>query len=459
MQLTLHLEQGTFAGETRSVTADRFVIGRGADSDWTLADPEQRLSRQHCIIERRGDGFSVKDVSRNGVYVNGASSPLGQGRERRLADGDQLSIGPYVIRIALQTDEAAPAPVRDDNQWFDPTHIPRAEPKEGAGRIFDKTWLGTQDMERADHRRSSLPSKPDKRFQVGPEHRPVKLDTLEGDKTPGDDGVPLFDQADSDRPPADETFDPPAEDARNEALPDDPFAAFNDEPADETASTEAPPPSAPPPVETAPAPAPAAGGGEAQPGDRALIDAFLKGAGLAPDALDVDDAEAFMQEAGARLSELVNGLVQLLRARTTVKSTARIERTMLGADHNNPLKFADSLDEALIAVLVRGRSGFMEPETAIQSGFRDLQEHEIALLDAMQVAVRSLLQNFDPENFEMRMEAENALAALVSGGRQAKCWKLFKARYEDIASQAEREFLGAVGRDFARAYENNLRRR
>jgi type VI secretion system FHA domain protein len=192
--------------------------------------------------------------------------------------------------------------------------------------------------------------------------------------------------------------------------------------------------------------------------DTRLVEAFLAGAGLDATTLSIDDPEAFMQAAGARLRDMAEGLVQLLNARASVKNVARVERTTIGRDHNNPLKYSVTPEEALMAVLRPRGPGFLSPEAAVRGGFRDIQEHEMALLDAMQVALRALLQRFEPGSFEKQLEAENLFSTLVAGGRRAKCWDAFKARYAQIASEAERAFLGEVGADFSRGYEVRMRR-
>ena len=99
MKLVLHLENG---GEQRPVTGERFTIGRAQENDWVLPDPEQHLSRQHCVIERRGAAWCVVDTSANGVFVNGETSPLGRGQERGLGHGDRLQLGSYVIAVAIE---------------------------------------------------------------------------------------------------------------------------------------------------------------------------------------------------------------------------------------------------------------------------------------------------------------------------------------------------------------------
>lgn len=460
MSLILHLE----GGEQRPVTGARFTIGRAQENDWVLPDPEQHLSRQHCVIERRGAAYCVVDTSANGVFVNGEATPVGRGSERGLGHGDRLQLGSYVIAVALGG--AAPAATPERGKMFDPTHLPKAAAKDGAGRVFDHTWVSSrEELGRADHR--AMPTgRPDPRFQTSPDHRPVDLGKIVPEAGLFDSGLPepvapetvpekaveagLFD---SDQTPA--VPEGPAEAAEPAIDPLDPFAGASI-PAPPVAVAPSPPvqpepPVAPPPVmtpipEVAPAP------------DRRLLDAFLEGAGLGADGLAIDDEEAFMRNAGARLRELTEGLVQLLAARASVKNVARVERTTIGRDLNNPLKYAVTPTEALQAVLEGRGPGFLAPEAAVRGGFRDIQEHEMALLDGLQVALRALLERFEPEGFERQLEAENLFATLVAGGRRAKCWDAFKARYAQIAGEAEREFLGEVGADFARSYEARTRR-
>ena len=479
MRLVLHLENG---GEQRAVTRDRFTIGRAQENDWVLPDPEQHLSRQHCVIERRGSAWCVVDTSANGVFVNGEPSPVGRGRERGLGHGDRLQVGSYGFRVAIEgAAPAAPAPER--GRMFDPTHVPKAAAKEGAGRVFDHTWVGNREaLGAADHRGSPIGRSPDPRYQTPPEHRPVDLGRIVPEarlfdtEPPGEPPAsppPAAEAVPVGPPPSASLFDGPVDAATPE-----PFAAEPTDIHDPFALRPAPAPVAPPPAAVAPPPVPpvqapppeppAAAPSDAPPqpavepasdvSDTRLIEAFLEGAGLGAHGMPIDDPEAFMREAGARLRELTDGLVQLLNARASLKNAARIERTTIGRDLNNPLKYSIGPGEALLAVLVGRGPGFLPPEAAVRGGFRDLQEHEIALLDAMQVALRALLQRFEPGGFERQLEAENLFSTLIGGGRRAKCWDAFKSRYERIASEAEREFLGEVGADFARGYEARTRR-
>ena len=80
------------------------VIGRARKADWILPDASRFLSSEHCRVSRTGNGFEIVVLSANGVVHNGKS--LGAGKSARLAGGDQLEIGPYIMLVSLSPDSA-----------------------------------------------------------------------------------------------------------------------------------------------------------------------------------------------------------------------------------------------------------------------------------------------------------------------------------------------------------------
>src|SRR5688572_10338311 len=77
----------------------RTVIGRADSCD--LALPSDSVSRVHCVIEGRADGYWISDRSRHGTAVNGQRVD----DSRRLDEGDDLGIGTY--RAMFSTREEA----------------------------------------------------------------------------------------------------------------------------------------------------------------------------------------------------------------------------------------------------------------------------------------------------------------------------------------------------------------
>ena len=70
------------------------VIGRATDAGVQLTDTS--VSRRHAEVRPSGDGFVVVDLgSTNGTRVNGA----GLSSERKLADGDTISVGDSLLRF------------------------------------------------------------------------------------------------------------------------------------------------------------------------------------------------------------------------------------------------------------------------------------------------------------------------------------------------------------------------
>ena len=68
-------------------------IGRLPECDVAVSDPN--VSRRHAEVRRRGNDFIVVDLgSTNGTKVNGAGV-----RERRLVDGDDITVGGTHIRF------------------------------------------------------------------------------------------------------------------------------------------------------------------------------------------------------------------------------------------------------------------------------------------------------------------------------------------------------------------------
>ena len=45
-------------------------IGRSADNDWVLPDPERFVSSRHAVIESHGPEFVLTDTSTNGTFIN-----------------------------------------------------------------------------------------------------------------------------------------------------------------------------------------------------------------------------------------------------------------------------------------------------------------------------------------------------------------------------------------------------
>ena len=275
-------------------------------------------------------------------------------------------------------------------------------------------------------------------------------------------------------PPSAPPLAPPAPaDASPFAEPSDPAPALAPVPAGYSpqsypAQAPQPQPSQPYPAQTYPAqtyppqtyppapafaPPPEAGSGAAAAGDALLLAALLRGVGL-PGAQPGDPA-AMMLALGQAFRALVSGLRAVLIARASIKSEFRIEQTMIRARGNNPLKFSAGDDDALAALLGAGRRSDMSPAEAVADALRDIRLHELASMNAMQAAVRALLEGLDPAKLRAATEQGGALSVLPAQ-RKARAWDAYETLYAGTVRALSDDFDSLFGKAFARAYERAL---
>ena len=467
-------------------------IGRGAECDWQLDDPDQYMSRRHCVISGQDGQFTVTDASRGGLFIDGKDTALGAGAAAILENGTRLRLGDVVIRVELSgaardapNRQAAPLPAgfgTDDFFAARPPAPPAPPRPQGLPQPFERAPTPF-----APPVAEARPAPPqfDDPFSMDPVATPAAPDAR-----PPAQAATLndfsFDFGPSPMPAAQMNDQSPARAAPAEPWAAEPLQALpplSEPPAPEPASdparmrerAPAPPADPPPSVATLPTPpplvlAPAASAtpepmatqpqiGQARPGpnDEQMMAAFFRGLGIEAPAGRNADPLAEMEAFGARFRLLAEGLVQLLRTRAREKSSVRVAQTVIGAADVNPLKFLPGTDEAIAALVAPRGKGYLGPDEAIGAAFRDLSDHQMRTWTALQSALRQMIDRFDPAAFEADIQAVGLVKSLISGSQSARLWQLYTERYRDIAKSAEERFLGDVGADFRDAYEGNRR--
>ena len=213
----------------------------------------------------------------------------------------------------------------------------------------------------------------------------------------------------------------------------------------------APPGAARPAAASAPARATAPGS------EDELLAAFLRGLGTPNLQLQGISAET-MELIGLLLREAVQGTLDLLLARAMTKREIRADVTMIVGRDNNPLKFSPDVAVALVHLLTPQGRGFMPPLAAMQDAYDDLRSHTFGFMAGMRAALAGVLARFDPANLETRLTQKTMLDSLLPMNRRAKLWDLFAERYHEISQEAEEDFHTLFGREFLRAYEEQVAR-
>jgi type VI secretion system protein len=477
----------------RIEVADHLTIGRGSDNDLVLSDPERHLSKNHCAIAFDGRTYTVTDMSTNGVFLNNGPERLPRGTPVPLAEGNLLRLGDYTITItaiapsgpAHAAPYAAPlghaphaAPASDDALFGDPLADP--DPFAGPDPFAARP---TPSLQTPSHPMPSYPmsghpmsghatphdSGDDELFGAPSGSKPAASgplipddDDLFGDHRPAE---PWQGASQADHAPSDQAFFAPPK-ATIETIPDDwdlsdlgvspakpartPPHPVDEGFAEPLLGTPHPTPATPAPrINSPPA-------GPASAGDAGAIASFLAAAGLAGTTLSDAEKAALMRLAGEALLSTVQGLTDILAARSTTKQEFRIERTTLGARNNNPLKFSASIEEAMRVMLLGRVPGFLTATQAIEEALGDVKSHQLAVLAGMQVALTTVIARFDPAKLEQRLEQKSLIDGILPSARKARYWELFKGLYKEIATELEDDFQSLFGAEFARAYKEQI---
>lgn len=545
LKLTITSYQRLSPGQETSKLLDNgaISIGRSAQNDWILQDPERILSGKHCTIHHQGGDYFLTDTSTNGVFLNNSEERIGRNQVVKLKDGDHFILGEYEIAATVMAPAAElmePEPEEPEEAEGPLTDImpppilgpdiaaiegPRPSDmadiaKPSFADILSEVSLGKPHAPGTPARGivTEPPSDllaPDRAFfeppalvseTPTPEPAPpapptppqaAATDFAAPTPPPEPFTTPVLPPPDRAEPlpaaAAEPTEEPPPPEEAP-LIPEDwwltpsaapqpttmpslepivapprpgaPLAVLESSAEPRTPPPPTPPekPTAPPPIErsaAAPPPAPVAPAAPSGPDAEALLRIFLERSGLTHTALTVDQLPEILANLGMVFRETVQGLMDILQARSDVKSEFRLDRTTIGPIENNPLKTPPgqtplSPEMVMALLLVRQKDAYMSPQQAVHEGFQDIKAHQYAVWEGVRAAMTHLLERFDPHNLETRLQ-QTVLDSILPVNRKAKYWDLFTSEYQAIAHEAEEDFNELFGNEFVRAYEQHLR--
>lgn len=459
-------------------------IGRAPNNQLVLPDPEKFISRVHASIICEAGHYFIEDSSTGGTFLNDSDIPLQQSRAP-LSGGEKIRIGEYELLATIAESAAAgfagniEQPVRQldfaQDSVLDGPFVPSQPAASQPKADFFSSFV-EQPESSVIHQSFSPPQIAETPGNAGVDDLDFgdllsKLDELPGAGNPtgsnqATDLPPLpadFFAEEAPKPAetspfqptdASETPWPPFPETPADVPQVSPFAVPDPEPmalqeqavepvfpvhpAEHAERVEpAEPPARPTPARAA---SPTA--------DDELLREFLAGAGIAdPHFLPPEQWPALMRTSGELLRSMVQGLMQVLRARAELKSQFRVSVTTMRSVDNNPLKFTPSVDDAIKLILAPTNPGFLPPKQAVSEGFNDIMNHQIAMTAGIQAALAEILRSFDPQLIE-KTQADGVLFQ-----KKAKCWEYYVEKYPQLKAVAQEEFFGDA---FADAYEKQM---
>jgi len=418
LQITSH--QSANLGDNASHEFDEAggTIGRAAGCSWTLSDPERFVSGTHASICFRGGKFLLIDNSTNGVFMNGSVEAVGRGNSVELCQGAALQIGDYTISVAIEQTEAAVDPWGWENEagleslGSDPTPTNPTIPggaSEGANQsMFD----------------GPLPEIDD-----GKKNKIEPLDVKMDDVIPTN----WWDEQDANVTQPGERLD--ADSVEQEVdvqVPPKPIqdnGLIPNHPAVETLAADA---------------------------NVNGLEIILQGLGIGMEEIPPDKAREIMKSFGEIFRVVVQGLMEVLAARSELKAELRMPLTTIHPVENNPLKFSPTPEMAIRTLLVEQGSGYLPPLAAIREGFQDIKDHQLALMAGMQAGFNELLRQFDPDFVENTLAKGKKKGGVLGFVANDNLWETYAEHYNRVADGMTENFNRIVGDEFARAYEEQI---
>ncbi|HEX8446837.1 MAG TPA: type VI secretion system-associated FHA domain protein TagH [Sphingomonas sp.] len=478
MRLRLfHRDDLTNQIDSRTLDEGELSIGRDARADWTVADPERGISRNHLTIVCRNGSVTVRDTSANGVFLGEPRQRIERDRPVPVGPGESIHFGHFVLMVEdgasdrrTGIDPIPPAAVERGSPFGAPAGLeaPHPEPRHrrldpfgsalrpdplvgGEHRPRDDgdsdVWERRSDGRRDDWNAAAANRRPD----------PPKIG---GDR---EWVVPPAEPADAgygfDAPFSSPILHQPAVSARATEIPSDWDMV---EPA---AADVAPPPAPPPgiaasPVAIPPDPAPAprtptpppTPAGPTPAGDDTLFDAFCAGAGLSPTAFAMEDRAAVMERLGQVYRQAILGLADVMGERTALKDAYRMSRTAVRPEANNPFRWVPP-QRIAVDLLRTDDSGYTTGAPAVRDAFHEVKSHLLCMLAGMRAALGATFDILGPDDIERRIAGRNYL---IRAQRDAAAWTEYAERHAAVRHEAEDSSEGAINAAFRSAYERQL---
>lgn len=153
------------------------------------------------------------------------------------------------------------------------------------------------------------------------------------------------------------------------------------------------------------------------------------------------------------VKETVSGMMRTLRARSEIKSEFRMNMTTIQSAENNPLKFSVTPEDAIENMFAKQGKAYLSPVDAINDGFADISDHQVALFDAMKAAYEHIFGQFDPEFLAKKFERTAGKRFL---GGKVKKWEAYSHLYSEYKEDNDKTFKRLFGEVFADAYERRM---
>jgi type VI secretion system protein len=428
--------------QTINLDSSGGTLGRATDNHFVIYDPEQFASRYHARIFIHQGAWYIEAMSSAGTMVNN-DIELFKGQSHPLRHGDILSIGECEIDLQII-----------QQPQVNPQHLQEPAPNPWANQKVDQpVAAGSFNIDDffsdgAPPPQEVIPQDPQTPEVIQPPNIPYMntSDAILSPELSSDNNTDAIDDAFD----FDNLFSPAPEPAQVEPTSQQApqQAQQNQEPssAPNTTDLDAQPITGKPiddkPIDTKP------GSNE----DTVALRAFLKELNIAPQELIGQNKEDVMRVAGVILRTLTQGMMEVLQARSSVKSHFQMDTTQIQSARNNPLKFSVDSTDAMAHMLKQDK-GYMDPIESAEEAVNDAKAHQMAMVSGLDAAIQSTIASFEPNQLEKEFNKEVGFTF----SKKSKYWEHFHQKFKQIADEAESTSNSQFSEQFRQHYEAQIK--
>jgi type VI secretion system protein ImpI len=430
------------AGRRKVFSIDGGRIGRAPENDMVL--PGVGVHRHHATVRFINGVFFVEGVGTNGIAINNPEVVLPRNEPYPLKSGDKIFIDEYEIGATVSAAAPAePAPPRQpDRVALRPGSEATGPGDRSAAPLFAPSDDSAEDLDPLRKLLGSGASSP-----RAPASQPRQSGPSEGSWNHSSSLADHF------APPPATTV--PAAAGPASVIPENwdrtSFDRSKLRPTRPSPTPTPPQPPTPKPVPPRPPQPPAPSSRTSTGGALFDWEGFLHAVNVDPARVPPETAAML----GNIMRSVVQGLIEVLRARTEIKTEFRMPVTQVKVSENNPLKFAANAEDALGNLLGRRNSAYLPPQEAFDDAFNDVRFHQLAMLAGVRAGFDSLMNRFDPAQLQEGFERQSK-RGLFGGGGKATYWERYTERFQEMSQDRDDTFRRLFGEEFARAYEQQL---
>ncbi|MFL0809046.1 MAG: type VI secretion system-associated FHA domain protein TagH [Agarilytica sp.] len=189
----------------------------------------------------------------------------------------------------------------------------------------------------------------------------------------------------------------------------------------------------------------------------AIHHGILENLGFENKEISQQELDELVESMSDLMPVIISGMMQVLRARASIKNEFRMNVTTIQPVENNPLKFSANTQEAMDNMFLRKSDAYMRPKQAFQEGFDGIGEHQVAIIAGIREAFKSMMDRFDPDKLEHQFDRQSKGVA-IPGMQKNKYWNNYVEYYKGFIDNMENSFQYLFGDEFVQAYEEQLRR-